>query len=94
MGKSRRDIVKIDRRTGRVFVTTEEAESDSFAERAAGLSAAAHAAIGDDPVIDMSARLVCDGCGAITAVDPTRPALPEGWQATGEGDFCADCAAR
>lgn len=94
MGKSRRNIVKIDRRTGSVFVTTEEAASDSFAERAAGLSAAAHAAIGDDPVIDVSARLVCDGCGAMTAVDPTRPALPEGWRATGEGDFCPDCTAR
>lgn len=94
MSESRRRIVKLDRRTGHVSVTTETAESDSFAERAAGLSAAAHARLGDEPVIETRARLLCDGCGAVAAIDPEAPRLPVGWLETRRGDLCPACARR
>lgn len=92
MGKSRREIVKLDRRTGHVAIETETAETGSFAERAAGLAAAAHARLGDEPVIEQFARLVCDGCGVIAEVDLDAPRLPDGWRETDRGDLCAACA--
>lgn len=92
MGKSRRDIVKLDRRTGHVAVETETAESGSFSERAAGLAAAAHARLGDEPVIEQWAQLVCDGCGVTADVDLDAPSLPDGWRETDHGDLCAVCA--
>lgn len=91
MGKSRREIVKLDRRTGRVAIATETAETGSFAERTAGLAAAAHASLGDEPVIEEFAQLMCDGCGATAEIDLDAPRLPAGWRETDRGDLCAAC---
>jgi len=86
-----RQSLKVDRKSGDATVTTETLDDDAgFAQRIRDLKESVPD-IG--PVEARFLATLCDGCGARAALDFENPRLPDGWAATGAGDFCPACQA-
>ena len=86
-----RQSLKVDRKSGDATVTTETLSDEAgFAQRIRELKESVPD-IG--PVEARSLATLCDGCGSGAALDFESPRLPDGWAATGAGDFCPACQA-
>jgi hypothetical protein len=83
---------RYDRVTGETVVLRSEVTDDNagFGQRMTEL----RADLPDPGPGDVAfAAVNCDGCPASAILDFADPALPEGWTATPEGDFCPACSA-
>jgi hypothetical protein len=82
---------RIDRRTGKVTESSHRTDSGlGFDERMKGMIAEGMEQLGSEPE-QVVAAVVCDGCGARTALDARDPKLPTGWSEAPDGDFCPAC---
>lgn len=83
-----RRVEHFDFKTGQRRITeTIISEEASIERRFEELRAVTSEAAGDGVPIMW---VVCNGCGRRVEVE--EPALPYGWTATGEGDFCERCS--